>query len=107
MTKKYGDEEFKEFLDDETNEPNEALEEASFVTYTLKLKINNISKMYTDTLKYYSILLDCDPLKKELEDFIKVCITEAKQTFTQFDYALIQDDGDDDDDEEELNEQQT
>ncbi len=86
----FGDEEFKEFLDNQDNNS-----EAGFVLNTIKSKMYSVMKLYSETLKSYKEIGENDPLRDDLAEFIRLLMKESKQSFTQYDYALLIEDDDD------------
>lgn len=95
-----GDEEdFENFLEDESNTEGQEDNQLSFIINTLKFKIDAISDLYNTTITNYQKIPEIDPVKTILKDYIEKLIGLSLQALNQFDYTLI-DDEDSENDEE-------
>ena len=84
-----GDEDFKDFLDKDGNGLDNSTIEMIIVINAIKAKITAVSDFYKETLSIYNDIPNDDPIKENLRKFLQDLIQEAKQSLTQFDYAVL------------------
>lgn len=90
----FNDEEFREFMKDSN------YQDILIIIKTIFDKMSFIRELYDNTLKRYIELKEEDPLKDILKQYIIDLIAESKQSFKQFDYAIIDMDSEEDEEED-------
>lgn len=99
MTDKFGDDEFKNFMEDDrgSNDPEShgpecpRINEMSFIVSTLREKMRFIDGLFKESLIRYESMPAEDPLKEKLREYILDLMTQSTRTMEQLDYALIDD----------------
>jgi hypothetical protein len=90
MTKKFGDEDFKDFMDKEYNKHDPII----IIIEAIRCKMLAISDIYSKSLDAYMSLKDDDPLRENLKEHILKMMEHTQETMNQFNYALIEDEDD-------------
>ena len=96
MAKKYGDEDFKDYMDKEYNKQDPLM----IIIEAIRCKMLAVSDIYAKSLNAYVGLKDSDPLKEDLKAHILRMMEHTQQTLDQYNYALINDNEDVDEEEE-------
>ena len=101
MADKFGDSEFKDFMNREYNREDPLI----VIIEAIRAKMLAVSDIYGKSLDAYVQLEKDDQLKTVLKGNIEKMMDFALETLNQFNCALINDEEDDLDDLEGLNEQ--